>query len=212
MLRVKKIDGQDCLHLKSAFLAMNGNNEADAQRLFDESELEVYPNGYGDKAQVIAECERLFGGQPTIMGAKRSREDEEDLQSTCKVIETLAKTYKILKGCDESLEQRILLQLCNQQRHLECLCNSEQEDRDPAIYATTRIKALYPDAEFSDAQLFEIGKLASRYYYCYYGMYPPKVPRYIQGKTVLVNKYTQATAPHSLDLAIEDVLGIENDE
>ena len=208
MLRVKKIDGIDCLHFKTALLATNGGDRQDAQQRYDESEIVVYDNGYGDKDEVLEECERFYGMQPAVAGNKRSREDCEELELTCKVLETLAKTHKLVD--DESLQRRILTQMCNQQRRIERLCNSDPEDADAPVYASSRVLQLLPDADISDEQLYEIGKLASRYYYAKYRMHPLKVPRYIGGRSVLVNKYTAKTAPHTLDVAIRDVLELED--
>jgi hypothetical protein len=57
----------------------------------------------------------------------------------------------------------------------------------------------------NDADILKIGELASKYHFEQYGCYPEKIAKRIGDKIVLVNRYTAATAPTTLDRAIKEL-------
>jgi hypothetical protein len=56
-----------------------------------------------------------------------------------------------------------------------------------------------------DVDILKIGELASKYHFEQYGCYPEKIAKRIGDKIVLVNRYTAATAPTTLDRAIKEL-------
>lgn len=149
---------------------------------------------------------------------KRDRDDEEeeplvddeeyhevprdDIELTCRVMDTLTNAYQTFAEHDKSIGERLLMLAANQLGNLEEYCNKTAEDVAPALNVTKR--SGYDEVMQKD--LFEIGKRAKSLYYQRYGRYPRKIPRVIDGKVRFVNKYTEATAPYTLDVAIDEVL------
>lgn len=208
---VKYNDGEKLVDVFGAFRHC-GLSKKDARKAYDECDLEVDEDGYADADDLVEELRDRFpdGGDDLIDFLIDSPEepqiDEAELRLSLTILKSLSQVHQTVRHYDRSLGDRLALLMANQMRKVEQFCNSSQEDTDPAVYLTDRIG--FP---VSKDQLFEIGNRASRYYHQVYHRYPPKMPRWIDGRSVLVNKYTEATAPETLDRAIYDVIGGEDD-
>lgn len=163
--------------------------------LFDDDDDEVIPEKKDRKKKRDRE-------EPLFDDEEYHQVPLDDIELTCRVMDTLTNAYQIFAEHDQSIGERILMLAANQLGNLEKHCNKTAEDVDPAISVTQR--SGYEEVEKDN--LFEIGKRAKSLYYQRYHRYPPKVPRFIDGKVRFVNKYTEATAPHTLDVAIDEVL------
>lgn len=196
------------------------SNRRAAKRIFDECEVEVDSEGGADP-QIV--CEELRDRFPKSAKADElidfleppeeslsSQEDQEisshDVKLKLTILKSLSKVHQCVKYEDRRLAERITLLIHNQLRDVEQWCNSSGEDLEDAIWITDRLNGRQVDKN----TLFEIGNRAARYYHREYHRFPIKVPRWIDGRHVLVNKYTERTAEHTLDRAIEEVLGETN--
>ncbi len=205
--------------LLGAFEHCTGNKRA-AKRLFDDCDVEVDSEGGADPRAVCDELRDRFPKsvkadelvdflEPPEESLSSGMDEDQDqvtpheLELKLTILKSLAKVHRCIKHEDRRLAERITLLMHNQMRDVEKWCNSTAEDLEDAVWITDRLNGRQVDKN----TLFEIGNRAARYYHHEYHRFPIKVPRWIDGRHVLVNKYTESTAPHTLDRAIEEVLG-----
>lgn len=194
--------------------------------------LEHFPESNKGAQELIRELEQYADdyqqeeeSSSSSSHGKRSREEEEPplngsdeefvhpppaIETTCQVMNTLTSTFVAIKDHDSALSQRLLLLLANQQRVLESYCNRTTEDQALPVFVKERIKERGYDDPTKD-ELFEVGKRAKTLYFQKYHTFPPKAMRYIDGSIKMINKYTDVTAPDTLDVAIEEILGINSE-
>lgn len=185
-----------------------------AKRLFDQYQFDMDQEGCASVQEVYDLIEDHF---PNSSKAEELLDylqpmEEEDIDSVemtedelklkLTLLQSLGTVHQSIRHSDPSLANRITLIMNNQLRDVEQWCNSSQEAMDDPVWITDRLG----DQKVSKETLFEIGNRASRLYYQKYHKYPIKVPRWINGSQKLVNKYTESTAPDTLDVAIEEVL------
>lgn len=124
-------------------------------------------------------------------------DDVSEIKIVASVLKSQAQVYQALKGSgNDMLASRVLVAMTDCQRIIEAYNKKTKEDFDAPIIASD----LVPNA--SEEQLREIGRLAAYFYRQKYNRFPPQVARFINGKSTLVNKYTNETAPHTLNRAI----------
>lgn len=107
----------------------------------------------------------------------------------------LAQTLATVK--DEMLAKRLEAAIYNIERRIEA-------QKPAAVSVTDRLGEDVDDVE--PEMFLKIGELASKYHFEQYGSYPEKVAKRIGNKILLVNRYTEETAPTTLDRAINELL------
>lgn len=101
----------------------------------------------------------------------------------------LARTLAVVK--DEMLAKRLEAAIYNIERRLE--------GQKPApVSVSDRVGNLDPE------DLLKIGELSAQYHFEEYGIYPEKYAKRVGNKIILVNRYTEETAPNTLDRAINE--------
>lgn len=190
-----------------------------AKRLYEECDVEVDSEGGADPQEVCNELRDRFPAsvkadevidflEPVEESVSSVGEQDDlpphELHLKLTVLDSLAKVHQCVKHEDRRLAERLLLLIHNQLRDVEKWCNMTEEDLEDPVWITDRLNGRQVDKN----TLFEIGNRAARYYHLEYHRFPIKVPRWIDGHHVLVNKYTERTAPHTLDRAIEEVLDL----
>lgn len=141
---------------------------------------------------------------------------DERITQRSVIMKNLTEVRRSISASDPELRQRIDLYLDNLFRSME---NGTEfppiyADNSPSVRVTRRIKQLCPHVNEHDIQMkrLEIGEKASDLHREVYGIRPMRVMAWTNRGQRPINRYTEATAPQTLDRIIYEVLGEEEEE
>jgi len=138
-------------------------------------------------------------------------EDDEEEQEIGSVTTLNALTYMYSVMDKNNPYANILLD--KMKRVVERIEPTEEADGqypnlDTLVSVADRIRHFYPDirGDIPKDTLFQVGKLAKEYHIEKYRTPPRKIERIIDGASIMINAYTEETAPDTLDRAIRETL------
>ena len=146
------------------------------------------------------------GDPPAVVAEQLSLKDVARLS---KMMLNSAMTLRALQDVEpknDLLEKRLLVQIENAERRIEA--NTTLYPPGEWVRVSQRIREMEPQLSRKTIKRIrqEVGAVAADLHMQHYGVQPMRTLAYVGKDYRPINVYTEETAPHTLDLAIEHVL------